>query len=205
MRVVMLLHTFIIYTTILLKSVCRKVAILARSFPEISQTVCIDWKHFLSRVRVSVQPQFIRENTQNYREYRVARATDHLNEAATGHCSPAELAKRSVNCITVGCHRPIEQWQPERRWQCVCVCVRARHVFAIYDNNIWPRLIIIIIKTIILYFIQITHTDDFSSTGTRLGQINCQRYINNNHLGRLNSFISTKMHKRNVSWGHFVL
>ena len=26
----------------------------------------------------------------------------------------------------------------------------------------------IIIKTIILYFIQITHTDDFPSTGTRL-------------------------------------
>ena len=26
----------------------------------------------------------------------------------------------------------------------------------------------IIIKTIILYYIQITHTDDFTSTGTRL-------------------------------------
>ena len=39
-------------------------------------------------------------------------------------------------------------------------CVR--DVFAIYDNDIFPRLIMIIIKIIILYFIQIRHTDDFS-------------------------------------------
>ena len=46
----------------------------------------------------------------------------------------------------------------------VCVCVRAcvRDVFAIYDNYILPRLIMILIKIIILYFIQIRHTDDFS-------------------------------------------
>ena len=52
----------------------------------------------------------------------------------------------------------------------MCVCVREcmRDVFAIYDNNISPRLIMIIIKIIILYFIQIRHTDDFPSTGTRL-------------------------------------
>ena len=37
-----------------------------------------------------------------------------------------------------------------------------RDVFAIYDNDILPRLIMIIIKIIILYFIQIRHTDDFS-------------------------------------------
>ena len=43
------------------------------------------------------------------------------------------------------------------------VCVM-RDVFAIYDNNILPRLIMII-KIIILYFIQIRHTDDFPSTG----------------------------------------
>ena len=40
-----------------------------------------------------------------------------------------------------------------------------RDVFAIYDNDILPRLIMIIIKMIILYFIQIRHTDE---TGTRL-------------------------------------
>ena len=51
------------------------------------------------------------------------------------------------------------------------VCARAyvracvRDVFAIYDDNILPRLIMIIIKIIILYFIQIRHTDDFPSAG----------------------------------------
>ena len=50
---------------------------------------------------------------------------------------------------------------------CVRACVRAcvGDVFAIYDDNILPTLIMIIIKTIILYFIQIRHTDDFPSTG----------------------------------------
>ena len=55
---------------------------------------------------------------------------------------------------------------------CVCVraCVRAcvRDVFAIYDNTILPRLIMIIIKIIFLYCIEIAHNDDFPSTGTRL-------------------------------------
>ena len=46
----------------------------------------------------------------------------------------------------------------------VCAGMHAcmRDVFAIYDNDILPRLIMIIIKIIILYFIQIRHTDDFS-------------------------------------------
>ena len=48
------------------------------------------------------------------------------------------------------------------------VCACAHDVFAIYDNNISPRLIMIIIKIMILYFIQIRDTDDFPSTGTRL-------------------------------------
>ena len=43
---------------------------------------------------------------------------------------------------------------------CVNACVR--DVFAIYDNDILPRLIMIIIKIIILYVIQIRHTDEFS-------------------------------------------
>ena len=43
-----------------------------------------------------------------------------------------------------------------------CVHAWVRDVFAIYDNDILPRLIMIIIKIIILYFIQIRHTDDFS-------------------------------------------
>ena len=79
-----------------------------------------------------------------------------------------EQAKRGVNSVTVWRHRPIE---PERRRRCVRVSVRVvgcvhanacvRDVFAIYDNNISPRLIMIIIKII-------RHTDDFHSTGTRL-------------------------------------
>ena len=52
-------------------------------------------------------------------------------------------------------------------------CVR--DVFAIYDNNISPGLLMIIIKIIILYFIQIRHTDDFPPASTAnfrcLGQI----------------------------------
>ena len=44
------------------------------------------------------------------------------------------------------------------------VCVR--DVCAIYDNNISPSLLMIIIKIIILYFIQIRHTDHaFPQTG----------------------------------------
>ena len=42
-------------------------------------------------------------------------------------------------------------------------CVR--DVFAVYDDNILSRLIMMIIKIIILYFIQIRHTDDFPSAG----------------------------------------
>ena len=45
----------------------------------------------------------------------------------------------------------------------VHACVR--DVFAIYDDNTLHRLIMIIINIIILYFIQIRHTDDFPSTG----------------------------------------
>ena len=58
---------------------------------------------------------------------------------------------------------------------CACVCAHAcacmHDVLAIYDNNILPRLIMILIKIIILYFIQIRHTYDFHSTGTRLVSI----------------------------------
>ena len=46
------------------------------------------------------------------------------------------------------------------------VCVR--DVCAIYDNNISPSLLMIMIKISILYFIQIRHTDDFPPTGTLL-------------------------------------
>ena len=49
----------------------------------------------------------------------------------------------------------------------MCACVRAcvRNVFAIYDNNILPRLIMIIIKIIFQYFIEIAQTDEFPLNG----------------------------------------
>ena len=50
--------------------------------------------------------------------------------------------------------------------------VRVRDVCAIYDNNISPSLLMIIIKIIILYFIKIRNTDDFPPTGTLLVLIN---------------------------------
>ena len=50
-----------------------------------------------------------------------------------------------------------------------------RDVFAIYDNNISPGLLMIIIKIIILYFIQIRHTDDFPPTGTPASRPNVQK------------------------------
>ena len=69
-------------------------------------------------------------------------------------------------------HRTALTWKARR---CVCVRVyvraRVRDVFSIYDSNIWPRLIMVIITIIILYFIQIRHTDDFPSTSTRLVEI----------------------------------
>ena len=95
----------------------------------------------------------------------------------------SDPSKRGVNCDTVMRQRPKEQRQPERRRRCVYARAHARErarayvracvgvcmcVFAIYENNIWPRLIMIIIKIRILFFIHITHTDDFPSTGTRL-------------------------------------
>ena len=46
------------------------------------------------------------------------------------------------------------------------VCLR--DVCVQYDNNISPSLLMIIIKIMILYFIQIRHTDDFPPTGTLL-------------------------------------
>ena len=49
---------------------------------------------------------------------------------------------------------------------------KGKGVCAIYDNNISPSLLMIIIKIIILYFIQIRHTDDFPPMGTLLVLIN---------------------------------
>ena len=107
------------------------------------------------------------------------------------NASGSVTGKRGVNSVTLGCQRPIEPEQRRRAVcvyaracvrMCVCVCARVRacmhmcaclrDVFERYDNNISPRLIMIIFKIIILYFIHIRHAGDFPSTGTRLVQIN---------------------------------
>ena len=72
--------------------------------------------------------------------------------------------ERGVNSVTLG--RPSGLNGRVHARACVSAC--SHDVFAIYDNNISPRLIMIILKIIILYFIQIRHTDDFPSTVTRL-------------------------------------
>ena len=89
-----------------------QVAIIARSSREMSQTVRIDRKHILSRVRVSFRHSIYlyAKNPQNYREYRVANATVYLSEAPTGHSSPAEQSKGwHIISSWLGAHRPIEQ------------------------------------------------------------------------------------------------
>ena len=159
--------TWCIYTIILRKSVevsKLQVAILARSSREMSQTVRIVCKHILSQVRVSGRPSnfFIREK--------------HTKPRETG--SPACLFEWSsdAQCRQQNGSSRLGATDPSHRanlkGSAVCVCAsmreRVRDVFSIYDNNIWPRLIMIIIKIIILYSIQIRHIDDFHSTGTRL-------------------------------------
>ena len=73
-------------------------------------------------------------------------------------------------------------------------------MFAIYDDNILPRLIMIIIKIIILYFIRIRHTGDFPSTGIPASHYNnrsqnyCKQIIfgcdSVTDIGPIRSFIS---------------
>ena len=90
----------------------------------------------------------------------MASASVYFNESPIGHC-----------LASVGKGAPNHDGNSEQRRSCVGVCASVsvhacvRDVFAIYDDNILSRLIMIIIKMIILYFIQIRHTDDFLSAG----------------------------------------
>ena len=128
----------------------------------------------LSRVRVSVRPIicFISEKKPNLSLIQQSRPhVVYFNGSPTGHCFASVesgapnhdgLIGRTdtVNSDGRGGGGGVRVRECER----VCACVRAcvRDVFAIFDNDILPRLIMIIIKIIILYFIQIRHTDDFS-------------------------------------------
>ena len=96
--------------------------------------------------------------------------------ASDRHCL-ASVEKGSSNHDGVMVERTDTANSDGRGWGWgvrVSVCARAcmhacvRDVFAIYDNDILPMLIMILINIRILYFIQIRHTDDFPSTGTGL-------------------------------------
>ena len=132
----------------------------------------------MSGVRVSVRASnfFIREKHPKPRGNRVASTCAYLNDPATGHecqrnkrkgaLTPSRLGATDASNLNGdgGVHVCARMHACMRMRACIRECVR--DVFAIYDNNISPRLIMIIIN--ILYFIQIRHTDDFHSTGTRL-------------------------------------
>ena len=91
----------------------------------------------------------------------MASASVYFNESPIGHCL-ASVGKGAPN-HDKGMVGRTETATSARVSACVCPCVR--DVFAIYDDNILSRLIMIIIKIIILYFIQTRHTDDFPSAG----------------------------------------
>ena len=148
-----------------------------------SLTVHIDWQYILSRVGVSVRPRifYIREKHPKLSRI-LPRTRDCLFQWSTDRPFMASGTGEKRAYLRHGwahtAHVTATTWMVMAvgGWACarvrVCVCVR--DVFAIYDNIILPRLIMIIIKTIILYFIQITHTDDFHSTGTRLVCVSCR-------------------------------
>ena len=103
----------------------------------------------------------------------MASASVYFNESPIGHC-----------LASVGKGAPIHDGVMVGRTETatvVCGGVRVRtsvqacvrDVFAIYDDNILSRLIMIIIKIIILYIIQIRHTDDFPSAGIPASIPNC--------------------------------
>ena len=154
-------------------------------------------RHILSRVRVSVRPSnfFIPEKLPNYRGTQVAYAFFfYFTDPATGYewGSP-------MNASGAGDHgwAPMNSdrlWGGRWRRLCVhaCACTRVRvcvrahacarvrvctracvHAWCVCNirYNIWPWLIIII-KIITLYFIQIRHSNDFPSTGTPASMYN---------------------------------
>ena len=118
---------------------------------------------------------------------RIALACIYLNEAAT----PIVASATGRHGWLQPSHSTTLTWN-DRRCVCMCVCVfvcvcacvrvcvcacvracaRACLMCFQYTIIVWPRLIMLIIKIIILYFIQIGHFDDFPSTGTRLVMYN---------------------------------
>ena len=98
----------------------------------------------------------------------MASASVYFNESPIGHCL-VSVGKGAHNQDGVIVGRTETANSDGRVWGCACARAYARacvrDVFAIYDDNILSRLIMIIIKIIIIYFIQIRHTGDFPSAG----------------------------------------
>ena len=109
---------------------------------------------------MSVRPRicFIREKNPNLSLIHSRLHVVYFNGSPTDHCLARAESGAPNHGVMVGVCV----------FASVSVCARScghacvRDVFAIYDNDILPRLIMIIIKIIILYFIQIRQTDDFS-------------------------------------------
>ena len=134
-------------------------------------TVCIVWQYILSRVRVSVRPSIF---------YTLKAPKTIVNTESPACClfqwitdRPLSRQRRKGSAQPWFRHGWAHRHSEQRR-SCVgggvlsCVHACVCDVFAIYDTNILPRLIMIIIKIIFLDFIEIAHTDDFTSTGTLL-------------------------------------
>ena len=121
----------------------------------------------------------------------MALASVYFNESPIGRCL-ASIGKGAPNHDGVMVGRTETANSECRVWGCACECERVcasvrvrtsvhacvRDVFAIYDDNILSRLIIIIIKIIILYLIQIRHTDYFPSAGIPASKSNLMSVSN---------------------------
>ena len=108
----------------------------------------------------------------------MASASVYANESPIGHCL-ASVGKGAPNHDGLMVGRTEAANSDGRVWGWACACARmcasvrvptsvhacVRDVFVIYDDDIVSMLIMIIIKIIILFFIQIIHTGDFSSAG----------------------------------------
>ena len=141
-------------------------------------TVRIVWQYILSRVRISVRPSIFYMRKTLKTSGKPGRQCQCLFQwPATSYYHQRSGPSRLAGTDPSNSDTATAVCVCMRTRRCVCRHVRAsvrlcvRNVIAIYDNNIWPRLIMIIIKNIILYFIQIRHTDDFPSTGTRLVKV----------------------------------
>ena len=151
------------YTIILLKSVCRCSKTAGRnSCPIVSGDVW-NWSyrltaHPLTSSHLSSAEQFfIREKHQ-----KLGRPRKCLFERTSDRPVFARGCKLRHRWAPPT-HRQHEWW---RVCVCVCVCACVCDVFAIYDNNIWHRLIMIIIKNYYpIFHTNHTHTDDFPLYG----------------------------------------